>query len=345
MQTVTLDISWRHLWVERVWLPLRVRHLSGPRRIRCAPDQAIVVCLAKDAHAHIGAFIAHYERLGVAGIVLLDNGSSDDTVQQASANPLVSVFQTRLSFRHNREMRRYLLRRFGGRDRWVLVVDIDELFDYPCSDRIGLGSLLRYLRQHRYSAMVCHQLDMFPDRPLAHGDASLPLQQANPLYDISHVRKRGYFEADGHGGERWVAHNTLANSAIPRQVGGIRATAFNLTEVYLSKHPLLLTDGRTRLVHQHFVDHAAVADISGVLYHYKFVPEFRVKVDAAVRSGVYADGSWEYQRYQRALADTPELDLRSPAAQRLKGVNELVDQGFLQVTDQYLAWVENERNL
>jgi hypothetical protein len=333
----------RDLWLERLLLPLSVRHLSGPRRISCSPEQAIVICLVKDAHLHLGPFIAHYQRLGVAGIVLLDTGSSDDTVIQAATHPRVSVFRTSVPFRNNnRQMRRYLLRRFCGFDRWALVVDVDELFDFPCSDRIGFDALLRYLRSYRYTTMVCHQLDMLPEQPLSALVINQSMQQSCPLYDISAVRKRGYFETDGYAGDRWVAHNTLANPAIPRHVGGIRATAFDLLEVYLTKHPLLLRDGKTRLVHQHFVDHAAVADISGVLYHYKFVPGFRAKVDAAVQSRAYANGSWEYQHYQRALDRDPNMSLCKPTAERLHSVDRLVEQGFLHVTDAFLSWVESE---
>ena len=37
-------------------------------------------------------------------------------------------------------------------------------------------------------------------------------------------------------------------------------------------------------MHQHFVDFAMVADVTGVLRHYQFVPGFRAKVEAAVRT-------------------------------------------------------------
>jgi len=333
----------KDIWLERLLLPFEVRHICGPRRVRYARDEAIVVCLAKDAAYHIGPFIGHYRRLGVRHIVLLDNGSTDETVRLASADSGVSVFRTHVPFRgNNRGMRRYLVRRFVGRDRWVLVVDVDELFDYPCSDRLGLGALLRYLRERRFSAMAAYMLDMLPDRPLAEIDASLPLQQAYPFYDISAVRKRGYFEVDAYHGEHWVRHNTVTNQEIKRYVGGIRAQAFGLSEVYLIKHPLMLRDGRTRLVHQHFVDRAVVADVTGVLYHYKFVPGFREKVDDAVRTRQYAADSWEYRHYQKVLNREPGLDLRTDTRRELRSVDDLVSEGFLQVTDDYLRWVERQ---
>jgi hypothetical protein len=336
-------VTLTELWFERVLLPLKVKHLAGPRHVSYSEDQAIVVCLAKDAAYYISAFIEHYQKLGVKHVVLLDNGSSDDTVRLASVHSFLSVFQTLVPFRgNNRQLRRYLVRRFGMHGRWVLNVDVDELFDYPYSDRLDFPSLLRYLRARGFTAMVAYMLDMLPDRPLNDIDPTLPLAQAYPCYDVSSVRKHGYFETDGYKGERWVRHNTLSNPEVKRYVGGIRAQAFDLPDVYLIKHPLMLIDGRVQLVHQHFVDHATVADITGVLYHYKFTPNFRAKVDDAVREGNYAHDSWEYQRYQRVLDREPNLSLNTGTARELSSVNDLVSEGFLQVTDDYMNWIDRQ---
>jgi hypothetical protein len=334
-------VTFRQDWFERVLLPLDVRHVAGPRRVQCGTNDVTVVCLVRDAEYHIRPFVEHYHALGARHIVLLDNGSTDATVERASAYPSVSVFRTTLPFKgNNRQMRRYLVRRFARFDRWVLVVDVDELFDYPWSDRIDVASLVSYLRSRQSSAMAAYLLDMLPEGPLECVDPARPMKESFPCYDISAVRKLGYFETDAYRGERWVSHNTVANPDIKRYVGGIRAQMFDLPDVYLIKHPLMLQDGRTRLVHQHFVDYAAVADVSGVLYHYKFAPGFGEKVNVAVREGQYAQDSWEYQRYQKALQHEPSLSLATPTARKLKSVNDLVSEGFLHVTDGYRRWVE-----
>jgi hypothetical protein len=328
------------LWFERVLMPLNVRHLFGPRRVRYGEHELLVVCLAKDAERYVDAFLQHYLELGARHVVLLDNDSSDATVSLASRHRQVSVFRTTLPFRGNNcAMRRYLLRRFAARGRWVLCVDVDELFDYPCSDKVDLASLLRYLRSRSYTAMVAYLLDMISDRPLSQAQPpGTSLRAAYPLYDTSRVRKLGYFEADGYGGQRFVTHNALANSEVRRYVGGIRSEAFDLPEAYLVKHPLTLSDGRVRLTHQHFVDRARVADVTGVLYHYKFVDGFRARAEAAVRSNAYADDSFEYRRYLRALEREPDLCLKRETSKRLRGVGDLVEEGFLQVTADYLDW-------
>jgi hypothetical protein len=215
------------------------------------------VCLVKDAAYHVRPFIEHYLRLGVTHLVLLDTGSTDDTVARASAFPAVSVFETDVPFRrNNRQMRRYLVRRFGGRNRWVLVVDVDEFFDYPCSDRVDLASLLRYLTERRFTTLAAYLLDMLPAGPV---DAVMRRHRlARPIAGT--ISRRSGRSATSRrtptGGDRWVRHNTLANPDIKRYVGGIRGQIFDLNEVYLLKHPLLLRDGRTELVHQHFVDFA-----------------------------------------------------------------------------------------
>jgi Glycosyl transferase family 2 len=333
--------SIRELWLERVLLPLDVRHLRGPRRISYGDDELLVVCLARNAAPHIRTFLEHYVRLGARHVVLLDNGSDDDTVELAALFPQVSVFRTTLPFRNNNcGMRRYLIRRFGRRRHWVLCVDVDELFDYPLSDRVRPGALLGYLRAKGYTAMAAYLLDMFPEGPIARAPGpGADLRAAHPFYDVSGVRKVGYFDEDGYGAHRFVRHNTVA-PGVKRYLGGVRAAAFDLPDLYLIKHPLTFQDGRVRLSHQHFADHASVADVTGVLYHYKFVEDFGSRVGEAVRTGAYADGSFEYRQYQRALERHPDLSLKSETARALGSVNDLVALDFLQASDDYRAWAE-----
>jgi glycosyltransferase involved in cell wall biosynthesis len=323
---------------------LNVRRLHGPRRVRYGRDEAVVICLLRDAEPYIRCFIDHYLRLGVRHIVLLDNGSTDETVAIAARHPQVTVFRTTLPFKgNNRSMRRYLIRRFAGRGKWVLVVDVDELFDYPSSNRVPLSSLLRYLRARSYTTMAAYQLDMFSERPLTQEDAGGGgLREAFPFYDVSAVRKLGYFEKDDYRGDHFVRHNRLTNPEVKRYVGGIRAQMFGLHGCYLIKHPVMRMDGTLRYSHQHFADHATVADVTGVLYHYKFAPGFAARVRSAVGSGAYAGDSYEYRHYLRALEADPALCLKTETARRLGSVDELVDQGFLQVTPQYREWVERE---
>ena len=330
------------MMLERVLLPLQARHLHGPRWVPYRKDELLVVCLVRNGERFIDSFVQHYFGLGVRHIVFLDNDSTDSTVSLASAYPQVSVYTTDLPFRgNNRLMRRFLLNRFGRRDHWVLCVDVDELFDYPYSDRISLTSLLAYLNSKSYTAMVSYLLDMVSDKPIRDsGSGRESLKTSHPFYDISAVKKLDYFSEDGYRGDRFVRHNTVTNREIRRYVGGVRSQAFGLDNVYLIKHPLMFRDGQAKLVHQHFVDYASVADLTGVLYHYKFIRGFDCQVQDAVKDSQYASDSYEYRAYQEVLERNPNLCLKYESAERLESVNQLVRERFLQVSRDYEDWVD-----
>ncbi len=139
-----------------------VEHLHGPKEISYAENELIVLCLVRDGLPWVKSFIEHYFSLGVKHIVFLDNDSTDDTVGACSHYDGVTVLRTKAPFRvHEGDMRQYLVDRFG-KGRWTLSVDIDEFFDYPFSGVVALGSLLGYLNNKSYTAVMARMLDMFP---------------------------------------------------------------------------------------------------------------------------------------------------------------------------------------
>ena len=149
-----------------------IEHLHGPDRVDLRNDELIVLTQMRNSRLYVKTFMEHYRALGAKHIVFLDNGSTDGTVEALKEYDNVTVLRTTLPYRtHNVAMKQYLIERFGRR-RWSLLVDIDELFDYPFSDVVGLKALLRYLNENRYTAVVAHMLDMFPEEPISR-DASL----------------------------------------------------------------------------------------------------------------------------------------------------------------------------
>jgi len=228
----------------------------------------------------------------------------------------------------------------------VLCVDVDELFDYPYSNTISLENFLRYLSQRPYTAVVAYLLDMFSNKPLSEpADSNQDLKESYPLYDVSAVTKSAYPEYFPYSGNsnqfkyRKRLHNSIATSEIKHYTGGIRASVFGMSQVFLTKHPLLFNDGKVRLVHQHFAARSAVADISCVLYHYKFVCGFPEKVADALIHRQYSSDSREYECYRKTMEDVPKLCLQSANTRELGDVNDLVEADFLQVSDSYLEWV------
>src|SRR5918994_3519945 len=172
-----------------------IEHLYGPEEIEYAKDELVVVCLVRDGRPYVRSFVEHYTSMGVKHLVFLDNGSTDGTVEALKKYQNVTVLRTELSFKaYQYPMKQYLIERFGW-GRWSLYVDIDELFDYPYSDVVSLSSLLRYLNDKRYTAVVAQHLDMFSDEPLSdvpseEEEEDEPLKERHRFYDISNIRRQ-----------------------------------------------------------------------------------------------------------------------------------------------------------
>jgi hypothetical protein len=327
-----LRFAWEQ-HVEPRLLGLRVRHVAGPKRIPYGEDEVLAICVVRNGALHVRSFVEHHLRLGVRHIVLLDNGSTDETVALASGLDHVTVLRTDAPYqRYENAMKRFLARRFSH-GRWNLCVDIDERFDYPASDRLSLSGLVRYLRKHGYSALVAQMLDLFPDCTLSelerHRDG--PVDEVHVYYDLTNIRKKTY---------RW---GVPSNPDIRMHWDGIRNTLFGSSGA-LTKAPLIFVDRTIDLFSGwHHSRRARVADVSGVLLHYPFAGDFHEKVRDAVRTGRYGDvTTGEYERYWGTLTDSRDRGFRQPASRRWEDLDRLVDEGFLVVSAAYRSWVAEQ---
>lgn len=307
-------------------MPALVRHVHGPTEIHYGPEELIVLCVVRNGELYVKSFVDHYASLGAKHIVFLDNGSTDATVELLKCHD-VTVLRSDSRYRQQ-AMNLYLLKRYA-RNRWGLLADIDELFDYPYSDRLSLGAFLRYLNAYGYTAVLTQVLDMFSAKPLDTTDVGRDddIRATYPYFDISAIRKEEY---------SWPG---MSNDDIRWHFGGVRNTVFG-TDSSLTKPALFLVGHRMTFHSVHHVKGARVADITCLLRHYPFVGSFRAKVDDALRTGAHAKARWDYEGYARVLRHEPHPVLVSASAQRLNHVGDLIEEGFLTVSPQYCEWVE-----
>ena len=314
----------------RLRVRLRTRHVHGARTVRLDPSDVIVLCLVKNGELCVRSFVDHYSSLGAKHIVFMDNGSTDRTVPLAMASPNVTVLMTGLPFRTCKQYRReYLVRRFA-RDRWSIYADVDELFDYPYSGQSDLRRLTTYLDSRSYNAVVAQMLDMFSDGPLSsvRSEVTDSLREKYRHYDLTDVTSHDY--------ETWAPTNHVSNSRIRFLRGGIRKGVFG-SDVYLTKHPMVRWNPAIELFAKssHKVRNASTADWTGVLYHYKFLGDFERKAREAAVAGNYSKDSREYRAYLEALETDGAMALKRPTAKELAGVDQLVSDGFLVVSEAY----------
>jgi len=313
----------------------RITHVHGPRHVEYGPQELLVQTVVRNGALYVHSFMDHYGELGVVHHVFLDNGSTDDTVARLCAYPNVTVLHSDVPYaKYENTMKRYLAERFSA-GRWNLCADIDELFDYPSSDRLTLTALIAYLNARGFTAVIAQMLDMYSDGPLlaVASTAEDRLKDKYQYYDLSAVEPRPY---------QWSAPS---RPAIKMHWGGVRRSVFG-TNNGLTKAALVRIDGRVRpFVEWHQATGAIIADFTCVLRHYPFVGSFRDKVLDAARTGRYGTTTTdEYIAYARALTTDPNLSLMGPGTRRFSAVDELVNAGFLVVSDEYCRWVR-ERGL
>jgi hypothetical protein len=330
----TLPSDWSRS-LRELLLPFRVQHLSGPKQIQLAPNEAAVTCLLKNGEFYLPSFIRHYSQMGFRHIFLLDNGSTDRTLEIAGSFDNVSVFSTGLPVDVYQGILKGYLARRTVKSGWCLDVDVDEFFDFPFSQVLGLRQFLGHLNRKRFNVVVTQMLDVFADRPLSSLAESKDedLKKTYRYYDISEVRKADYRSSTF--GAKYADDNLVSHPGTALYFGGIRKTLYGLDPL-LTKHSLFCTGQNLELFrHVHFVNRARLADVCGLLVHYKLTSN--AKETSRQNHDAFIGISKGYADFLDTLARRPDYQLRQATAGEFKGTQELLDQGFLFASDDFRA--------
>jgi len=301
----------------------------------------IVLCIMKNAEFYMNSFLDYYlNTLKVKHIYFLDNGSTDNTIPiiRDHSQGKVTVLQTLLPFKiFRKHFREYLLDKFG-KNKWCLVLDIDEFFDFPFAHVVGLNGLIAYLSKNNYTTVVTQMLDMFPKGDILNikDEEYSSFLNSHRYYDISSIRKERYWNKR--------LNNTIENRAIRLHFGGIRKKTFDLDSVLLSKHTLIYYTDKMEYAHIHWVKNAKVADISAVIFHYKFHDKFLEHVKEAVKQEHYHDGSKEYKSYLNKINKEGILQLDNDKSHFYTKVEDLIFNYFLFLSPKYLNYCYSKIN-
>ena len=323
--------------IDELTLRSNIKHVYGSKKIDYTRNEVIVLCLVRNGELYMKSFIEHYFSLGVKQIVFLDNNSMDGTVSIAKKYKNVTILQTNLPYKkYQYLMKQYLIKRFS-KNRWSLCVDIDELFDYPFSNILSLDSLIEYLNKNKYTAVVSYMLDMFSNKALGtfKSKQNENLKKNYAYYDIKTIKKKDY--------DRYTS-NTISNKNIKHYYDGICKTIFN-ADIFLLKHPLIfLSDKISPQIQAHTIANADIADFTSILFHYRFLSDFYEKVLEAVKKENYWKNSIVYKKFYEVLKQNPKLKIKQRTSKKLKSVNQLIDEDFLVISDEYMCWVKKKKS-
>jgi hypothetical protein len=131
--------------------------------------------------------------------------------------------------------------------------------------------------------------------------------------------------------------NELPDGNVALCFGGIRKTLYGIDPL-LTKHSLFrVRKGLELFPHVHFVNHARLADVSGVLLHYKLVSN---ACETIRQNRVTCIGTSKgYSDLLELVTKRPDYRIKREAAVEFRGVDDLVEAGFLFVSDEYRAFV------
>lgn len=303
-------------------------HVAGPIRFDLSDDDVALICVGRNAAFYLPTFFEWHRALGIENFVYVDNGSYDGSVDIASAQPGTIVAHCSASFKDYEGLIRLYSTQMFVRGGWRLVVDADELFDYPGSRTTKIRELLSKLNTLGKTALVAQMLDMIPDGglPDIQNDTYDTAIASCGFYDISSIEKKEYFSQDIKF--NWfLKQNLISNPEIKFHFGGIRRTLFG-EDCCLSKHPLF-KPGPDVLVlpHPHVSTGLNCADFTALLRHYKFTGDFVERERKLLAEGRVAHNETAFR--MNTMANKPNLRFIQPTSLRYSTPEALIDQGFL----------------
>ena len=300
-----------------------------------APGEIRACLVVRNEALRLPANLAHHRALGVDRFLVVDNGSTDGTLDYLAAQPDVCLFRTDDSFAAAECGYDWTNMVLGAHadGQWALTVDADELFVFPAYEHVGLRALCGHLDAHGARGVVALMVDMYGPGAIAGTihDPGRPLTEASPWFDPG-------------------PYSFVRDARCPHVqfVGGVRARAFDFsahqpTPPVVSKVPLVKWDRATRyLMAAHAVTPLPVYPMLGGLLHFKFLSDFPDRVVTAVAEAQHFGGAQEYRVYLEHLRRDPDLRLRNDASQRFAGSAQLLDLRLLEADEALAAFLTTQ---
>ena len=302
-------------------------------------------------------FLAYYTKLGIDRFFIVDNCSTDRTIEILRRNRNCHIFRTDQKMadaRAGMDWIEPLLSEYGE-DQWCLIVDADELLVYPNSESTPLAALCQSLDRMNANAMPCIMIDMYPEGSIE----KVKYREGQSFIDASPFFDRG-------------GYKLLESADVPMIIGGPRLRMFNpdvpdrrtahvrrwivgcITRIpilrrFLPKlrklpilhrpkpHPPILNKvplvrwnrDMTFTSAAHFVRGARIASARCALLHFKFLGDFNRRVNEEMARRAYFMNGAEYELYSMLIRRQTGIDFGCPFSTRYTGTQQLLELGLL----------------
>jgi glycosyltransferase involved in cell wall biosynthesis len=263
-------------------------------------DEILAVIGLRDEFPRLLQVLAHHRRLGVDRFLIIDNGSTDGSLEFLIDQPDTIVWRTDASYRAANCGAVWwdLLLRRHAQGNWCLVIDADEYFIFPNWETRRLRDLCTELDARKVTCYPAVFLDMY-------GPGRLSDSVIEPGRDLLDMFR--FFDRNWYRRQRGLAgpRRNLLN-----HWGGVRARIFGdrgLGSYLLDKVPLFRHQpGDVLLSGNHWTNRpsAEISDGRGVLLHFKYDAGFAALIAREVERGEHAGAARAY----RLIADELQVD-------------------------------------
>jgi hypothetical protein len=305
-------------WVRRKTAWLGMKQLEGHPVPEWKPREVWMLVVCRNEALRLPYMLKYHFDLGVSRVLLLDNASSDGTLDGVRDDPRVHVFSSQEKYKGPLYWQEPLLRRFAV-DRWCLVLDADELFVYPHMDRLNLPDLATYLDEQGGAALHSLFVEMFSQGPIGQVGyrAGADLRAAAPWFDAEgYVRKKYHRVFDGEAPE-FIYMGGTRGRVFPEEFGCSKYPLFKYAPDLFLRRGL------------HTIEGARIAEEQAAILHFKYLQDFKEKAVREAQRGVYWNASAEYKAYAARFEKEGDFSLWHPGAKKFENWRQLVDLGLM----------------
>ena len=289
----------------------------------------VVVAVMKDEILRLPWFLNYYRRLGCAGFLIIDDSSTDGTIDFLLSQDDVMLFhsgsESYADSKSGTDWINALVRRYA-RNKWVLCVDTDELLCWPFYKRQGLSGLVKKAERLGLKRVFTPMIDAYSDKAVSEMgkyEPGSPFGDACPWIDPVDTMTAAWSN-DGRlllrGGPRKRFHQDSS-----------------MSPPLLTKQSLyFVEEDGAYLLNSHFDSHLTPSPLVAPLLHYKFLPDFSDRVEKAIREGEHWNDAAEYKNYRKLSLWDKNLKIKSSVrvnssldlAGHIKAIQRIIIQGL-----------------
>lgn len=304
-------------------------------------DGVTVFLIVKNEEYILPHFFKHYESMGVGNFIIYDDKSTDRTLEILRARKDCTILTSDNNYGDHCGLNNDgVPNRFGTLikdifpkkmvpDGWVLTVDADELLVLP-KGFDNINSLTQSLEDIKQFYLAAPMVDFYPatlnernfDPEINPFKGALYFDRG-PLFDWSEEKEK---PKQLFKGVRYRLREMLdkAHSSEVSKIYGNKYSGFARTW----KVPLLKNGMGINYISNHEINCKPNLDLMGTIAHFKFCPNLDSKIQYALESAAYYNGSIEYKFLDAAIKLLGHIPLLSEESVKYENVDSFVSAGL-----------------